>query len=273
MSAADPILAAGRRPCVYQVLRYLPNAVRDEWVNVGVLLYDPESGERRLRLIEEQQEFARVRRLHPHADEGLLRNLGGALEDRFGAEGGWQAALAKMDNILSNVLQFAPQKGVYTGDLDAQLDQLYTDHVAPQRRPGRVGAPGSRAAIRSYCAQVFKTARLWDRLEKNLRASEYTFPGDPMRIDYAYRRNGTRGFLQTLSVSRAPGDVKTIAYTADKIRGRVASSEFVAITDVALGAENETHRFVRDALRDAGIEPLPLLGLAAWAGRARALIQ
>ena len=27
--------------CAYRVLRYSPNLVRDEWVNIGVLLFDP----------------------------------------------------------------------------------------------------------------------------------------------------------------------------------------------------------------------------------------
>jgi hypothetical protein len=67
---------------VYRVLRYLPNLVRDEWVNIGVLVFDENTGERRLRMIEEPGEYARVRRLHPQADESLLRALRNDLEDR-----------------------------------------------------------------------------------------------------------------------------------------------------------------------------------------------
>ncbi len=74
------------RDCAYRVLRYTPNLVRDEWLNIGVLLFDPSTGERRLRLIEEQEEYNRVRRLHPQADETLLRALRDDLEDRFQSE-------------------------------------------------------------------------------------------------------------------------------------------------------------------------------------------
>src|SRR5437879_4045306 len=106
---------AGKRPCAYQILRYAPNLTRDEWVNIGVLLFDPGTGERRLRLMEAQDEFQRVRRLHPAADEELLRGLRDDLEDRFqGAAAGigdWQKLLAKWNDTLSNALQFAPQKG------------------------------------------------------------------------------------------------------------------------------------------------------------------
>jgi hypothetical protein len=243
-----------------------------------------------VRLIEEPEEYARVRRLHPRADEELLRALRDDLEDRFvtaaqlfqgngneksgsQASADWLKLLGKWDETLSNALQLAPQKGVHADDLDAETERLYADHVALQRGAGRVGAPGSRGAIRSYCAQVFKQARLWERLQKSLPAAEFTFLGDPMRIDYGYRRNGTRGFVQTLSVSRAPGDVKSLAYTVERIRNKVAASEFTAVTDVHLIAENERHQFVRETLRDAGVEAVPLEGLAVWTAKMRPTIQ
>jgi hypothetical protein len=265
---------------VYRILRYTPDLVRDEWVNIGVLLYNPESGEHRLRMIEDQDEFARVRRLHPSADEELLRRLRDDLEDRLNNAsqvvngGGWQSLLAKWDDTLSNALQLAPQKGVYAQDLDSELERLYADHVAPSRGAPRVGAPGSRAAIRNYCSQVWRQARLWERVEKAVHASEYTFPGDPMRLDYCYRRNRTRGFVQTLSVSRSPADSKLFAYTAERIAKRASfASEFLAVTDVALQKENERHRFVRDTLLDARIEHVPMEGFAVWVAKLKTLLQ
>ena len=279
-----------QRACAYRVLRYAPNLVRDEWVNIGVLVFDPETGDRRLRLIEDQDEYARVRRLHPQADEALLRALREDLEDRFvsaaqlfpvndqnapqeDAPVAWLRLLEKWDETLSNALQLAPQKGVYTSDLDAEIERLYADHVAPQRGAHRVGTPGSRGMIRSYCAQVFKQARVWERLQRGVRAAEFTFPGDPMRLDYGYRRNGTRGFVQALSVSRAPADAKLLAYTAVRVREKLATSEFTAVTDLPLIAEKERHRFVQETLRDAGIDAVPMEGLAVWTARMRPLIQ
>jgi hypothetical protein len=280
--------ANGERACAYHILRYMPNLVRDEWVNIGVLLFEPASGARRLRLIGEQEEYARVRRLHPQADEALLRALRNDLEDRFDSfsrnalaetaaqanAASWLQLLANWDDTLANVLQLAPQKGTLTDDMDAEIERLYADHVALQRAPGRIGAPGSRGVIRNYCAQVFKQAHLWERLEKSVRAEEFTFPGDPMRLDYAYRRNGTRGFVQALSVTRAPTDAKLLAYTVERVQSKSSfASEFAAVTDVALQEGNGRHRFVRDTLRDAGIEPVPMEGFAVWVARLRAMWQ
>src|SRR5258707_910960 len=283
VESASPGIPPGEKACAYRILRYTPNLIRDEWVNIGVLLFDPGTGERRLRLIEEQDEYNRVRRLHPQADEALLRALRDDLEDRFrsvsidGSNGGtanWQRLLGKWDDTLSNALQLAPQKGVLAADLDAELERLYADHVAMQRPASRAGAPGSRAQMRAYCSQVFRQARLWERIEKSVRVSEFTFPGDPMRIDYSYRRNGTRGFLQNLSVTRAPADAKLLAYTAERITAKAAlKTEFAAVTDVTLEGGNERHRFVRDTLRDAGIEPVAMEGFALWVAQLRPLMQ
>src|SRR5216683_6986948 len=283
IESGTAVTTAGERACAYRIHRYTPNLVRDEWVNIGVLLFDPGTGERRLRLIEEQDEYNRVRRLHPQADENLLRALRYELEDRFqsvaangsnGGSGNWQQLLAKWDDTLANALQLAPQKGVIAADLDAELERLYSEHVALQRAGNRVGAPGSRAQMRSYCSQVLRQARLWERVEKSVRASEFTFPGDPMRLDYSYRRNGTRGFAQTLSVTRSPNDAKVLAYTAERISAKAPlKTEFAAVTDVALDAGNDRHRFVRDTLREVGIEPIPMEGFAVWVAKLKPLLQ
>jgi hypothetical protein len=265
-SSNSPAAAAPEEiACTYHVLRYTPNLVRDEWVNIGILLFNSATGERRLRLIEDEEEYRRVRRLHPQADETLLRALRDDLEERFqsaeafagpgdlpsGNGGAWQLLLAKWDNTLSNALQLASQKGVFATDLDAELERLYSDHVAVQYSPGRVGAPGSRARVRSYCSQVFRQAHLWERIEKSVRVEKWTLPGDPLRIDYSYRRNGTRGFVHTLSVTRAPGDFKQLAYTAERIHAKEKlKTEFAAVTDVPLIPGNKRDDFVAAALRE-----------------------
>jgi Protein of unknown function (DUF3037) len=268
MAAPQP----SERGLAYHILRYVPNLVRDEWINIGVLIFNPHTGERRLRLIEDQGEYNRVRRLHPSADEAMLRNLRDHLEHFLDDEAATplQTILQKCDETLSAALQIAPQKGVLADDLDAELERLYSDHVAVPRVHSRVGQPGSRATIRSYCAQVFRQARIWDRMEKSVRVAEFTFPGDPSRIDYSYHRNGTRGFVHTLSVTRAPQDAKSLSYNVRHIAEKARfHTEFAAVTDVALSADNDRHSFVLDTLREVGVEPVPMEGLAVWVAKLR----
>jgi hypothetical protein len=270
---------------VSHILRYTADPVRDEWLNIGVFIFDPSNGECAARVIDEAPELTRLRRLQPNVDEDVIRRTREHFEDDFGrlvrqfrAETSgtleeFHRLVEKWEGTLSTGIQLSGQKGTYAPDLQTELNRLYTDHVGLERNRFRVGAPGSRAMMRDYCSQVWHQARLWERIEKSMRVAQYTFPGDPMRIDYAYRRNGTRGFVQTISVSRSPMAYKEYAHTAQYIAPRAAfKSEFAAITDVPLDDGNLRHRFVRDTLRDAGIEPIPMEGFAVWVAKLKPML-
>src|SRR5579871_859556 len=121
----------------YQVLRYTPNIARDEWVNIGILLEETAGGSvsrQAVRLIEQQSEFARIRRLHPDADEELLRSLAGDFDARMRPSGEGVGYLRKLDGILSNALQLSPEHGVLAADFDAELDRLFHAYVSPPAR-------------------------------------------------------------------------------------------------------------------------------------------
>ena len=74
-------------------------------------------------------------------------------------------------------------------------------------------------------------------------------------------------------MTRALADAELVAYTVQWIRVKIKSSEFTDVTDVALLAENERHRFVAETLRDAGVESVPVQGFAMWKARMRLMIQ
>ena len=108
-----------------------------------------------------------------------------------------------------------PQKGLLAEDMDAELDRLYRDHVEPPRYTRTFEDLATRNAIRTRANQTFRTAGIWPRLGRHLRVEEFTYPGDPLRIDYSYRRNGTRGFVQALPLGRDPGQAKVcLLYTS-----------------------------------------------------------
>ena len=255
--------------CAYHVLRYTPNLVRDEWVNIGILIYDPVASRARVRLIEELAEFARVRRLHPNADESVLHALRNDFERQFEEHrGDLRGFFDRLDQTLSNILQLSPRKGVLTTDLEAELDRLYHDHVEPPRyRATRTEQVNTRNAIRARTGQVFRSAEIYAPMERGFRVEEFTYAGDPMRLDFAYRRNGTRGFVHALALSRDPGQAKVLAFTAESIRAKLANAEFAAVTETAPQTANTTHQFVARLLGAQGIELVPLSELPGFANR------
>jgi Protein of unknown function (DUF3037) len=255
------------RSYAYHVVRYTPNLVRDEWVNIGILLFDPASGRVLWRLMEDPAELARIRRLHPVADEALLRGLSEELEAQLGAGRGDELeSLARLQQTLSNAVQLSPQKGLLAEDLDAELDRLYRDHVEPPRYSRSFEDLSTRNAIRTRANQVFRSSGIWTRLERRVRVEEFTHAGDPMRFDYAYRRNGTQGFVQALPLGRDPSQAKVLAFTAEAVRTKLPKAEFLAVTEVEPHPqENPRHRFVTGLLAEREVTVLPLTRLMAWA--------
>lgn len=59
----------------------------------------------------------------------------------------------------------------------------------------------------------------------------------------------------------------------DRIREKVKSSEFTAVTDIHLIAENERHRFVQETLCDAGVKAVPMEAFAVWTAKMRPEMQ
>jgi hypothetical protein len=244
-------------------------------VNIGILLFDPAGGRLLQRIVEEPAEFARVRRLHPSADEDLLRRLSDDFATQSAAAGGnAQNYILRLEQTLSTTVQLSPQKGLLAEDLEAELDRLYRDHVEAPRHGRLTEDITSRNGIRARANQVFRGTGIWPRLERRLRVDEFTYTGDPLRLDYGYRRNGTRGFVQALSLSRDPSQAKVLAFTADAIRQKVPHTEFVAITEVEpRPRENPRHRFVLGLLEAREISLVPLSRLAEWSYRLRPTLR
>jgi hypothetical protein len=250
-------MAEEKQKLRYRILRYTPNLVRDEWANIGVLLEESGGTRRAARLIEDSSEIARIRRMHPNADEDLLRALPADFDLALrGASGNAARYIEKLDQTLSNALQFSPQRALIAEDFDAELDRLYREHVAPPPRVRGGIVESARAWIKARMDDVLRRHRV-PRLERSIRVEEFTEPGDPFKLDYAYR-NGVRGFLHAVALGRDPVQAKVLAYTAERVRARLPHAEFTAITEVEPSPDNRRHAFISRLFEDNRIAVVPL---------------
>jgi hypothetical protein len=264
--------------CRYRVLRYVPNIIRDEWVNIGVLLEQfEEEGDIHLRaamrLIEDGSEIARVRRIHPGVDEELLRSFSGDFAKRLQLPSAEFAAyLAKLDQMLSNTLQFGPNKAVLTDDFDTELDRLYRDQVSPPARKRGGFVRRAVDTLRDRIADIFRRRRVLQSLEKNVPVAEFTYPGDSMTLDYGYR-NGVRGFVQAVTLSRDVSKAKALAFTAERIRRRIKDVEFTAMTESEPDRNNPGHEFIQSLFAEQEIAIVPLSRAEIFAENLRVRLQ
>jgi hypothetical protein len=238
-----------RRQCAFQLVRYVPDPVRNEFVHIGVLLREEgESGAPHLDL-RFTRDWRRLRCLDPEADtallEGMETELRRRLQDELNRPEGERRFTRILDESMSLNVQLTEPKGYLAESLPAGMEELMKLYVDPPRRE-RVSRVSGRAAIQQAMRSEFERAQVWDLMRKQIRAADYTRPGDPLRIDAGYRPNGVIRMFQAVSLDPGVEMAKILAFSSAGLRAGVervekAALELTAIVDPAarIGATDD----------------------------------
>lgn len=250
-----------RHECEFQLIRYVPDRVRNEFVHVGVLLREQrsgEDGEHRLEL-RFTRDWRRLRCLDPEADTAALEGMEGELRGRLGND-----ADGKLKRIVeesfSNNVQLTEPKGYLAESLPAGVEELMRLYVDPPKRE-RMPRLSGRAAIQSMMRSEFEHAGVWDLLRKRIPASDYTRPGDPLRIDAGYRPNGVIRMFHAVSLEPGLDLAKVLAFSAAGLHAGVertekASLELTAIVEPVLKVTGPEEDADRLAMYRFGVETM-----------------
>jgi hypothetical protein len=270
--------AQQRRNCEFQLLRYVPDAVRNEFVHIGVILREP--GTREAVQVRFTRDWRRVRCLDPEADTAMLEGMESELRRAFTEE-----PEGKLKQILSESLslnvQMTEPKAYLAESLPAGVEELMRLYVEPPPRE-RVSKLRGRSAIQAAMRAEFEHAGVWELMRKQIRASEYTRPGDPLRIDAGYRPNGVIRMFHAVSLEPGVEMAKVLAFSAVGLRAGVervekASLELTAIIEPAnkIGATEEEperlelYRFGVETMEEHSIRVLTTADLSRVAETAR----
>jgi hypothetical protein len=267
-----------RRACEFHLLRYVPDAVRNEYVHIGVILR--EQGSREAAEVRFTRDWRRVRCLDPEADTALLEGMEGELRRRFMAEPDGNLMRLLSESLSLNV-QMTEPKAYLAESLPAGMEELMRLYVEPLPRE-RSSRLGGRAAIQAKMRGEFERAGVWDLMRKRIAASEYTRPGDPLRIDVGYRPNGIIRMFHAVSLEPGVEMAKVLAFSAAGLRAGVervenAELELTALIEPAarLGASDEEperlqmYRFGVETMEEHQIRVLTTSDLGRVAETAR----
>jgi hypothetical protein len=208
--------------CRFSLVRYVPNAVRNEFVNIGVVVEG--GGARAVRFT---RDWSRVRCLDPDADTGMLEALEEELRGQMVPDGAGSRHLWEIfQESFSSSVQLSESKGCLAESVAAEVDELLRLHVesAPRVAAPRSAARGRTALVHRLRGE-FERAGVWPLLRKKIRAAEYTVTGDPLQIDCGYRPNGVVRMFHAVSVENDTDAAKVLAYTLPQLAEGVARVE------------------------------------------------
>ena len=202
-----------RKQCEFQLIRYVPDPVKNEFVNIGVVLRAGEQS-----MLRFTRDWGRVRCLDPDADTQMLE----ALEIEVGHRLRTQPAnhprpiLGLLQDSFSNGLQITETKAYLAETFLAGLEDLMRLYVDTPRRE-RSQRRSGRSALVAIMRTRFEEAGVWTLMRRQIAAADYTKAGDPLRIDCGYR-NGVVKMFQAVSLETDAVDAKLLAFSAQSLR-------------------------------------------------------
>lgn len=122
-----------RRQFEFFLVRYVPNPVTAEFVNIGIILHELE-GSGGTAAIRITRNWNRVLCIDPEADTEMLEGLEEDINSQF-AEGkeNVKVLLSALQQQLSNILQITEPTVTLGANLAAETDRLMVMYVDPRR--------------------------------------------------------------------------------------------------------------------------------------------
>ena len=250
-----------RQNCKFFLLRYVPDALKNEFVNIGLVLLPPHAPAE-LRLAKD---WSRVRALDPQADLEMLDAFGHELQLQMGAEETRDVVLKKIEDWFSNSLQATEYKGCLTDSPAQEADELARIYLnASRRRASREKGP--RQMIFRRIKKEFELAGVWRAMRKDIPASQYTRSGDPLKIDCGYGVNSTIKMFHATPLRSEINAAKALAFTFPQLveglrRAEGAQAQLTAIVEDGLQRENEAIVFAMEVLQGQNIKIASLADL------------
>jgi hypothetical protein len=270
-----------RVQCEFFLIRYVPDVVKGEFANIGVLLREAGRGDS--AVVRFTRDWSRVRSMDGDADIGLLEALEGEIGARLqmvAADApGIKPVIEILEDTMANSVQMTAVKACLAESLQKELEQLMKMYVEPLKAKTERKRTG-RAAIAGAMRTEFERTGVWGLMRKRIAASLYTRAGDPTKIDCGYRRNGVIQMFQAVSLEGDVEAAKGLAYSAPQLvegvqRVEAARLELTAIVEPRPTVSDmedeamERYRFGVEAMERQEIRVVTMSDLARVAETAR----
>jgi hypothetical protein len=212
-----------RLPCEFSLIRYVPDPVKNEFVNIGVLLREAARPE--ALVVKFTRDWARVRCVDPDADIAMLEAMEAEMQRRLlEPEPEVKPLIETMEDSFSHQLQITAPKACLAENAAAGMEELMQLYVEPRKQKARQALSGRQAIARSM-RMHFEHARVWELMRKRIAASAYTRPGDSLKIDCGYRPNGAIRMFHAVSLASDAELAKVLAFSVPALRTGVARVE------------------------------------------------
>jgi Protein of unknown function (DUF3037) len=250
------------KKCQLFLVRYVPDPVRGESVNIGIFLHSPQ--ERYLGCLF-ANDVRRVKRFHPKADLDLLRELQQDFEKQIDEAGdNLEKYIQEMRDSFSNLIQLDEPRSCLLADPQNEIQSIFARYVGERT----AGPPpeDTRLRVKQRLTAALSEAGVWEHMERRIPVERWTHAGDPFAFDYGYvplqvagRPNGHVHFIHAHSLKR---DVdakaaKVLVYSLERVR-RKEGAQLTAVVEAPAATDDRVASLSQRILTEGDIKVHPV---------------
>jgi hypothetical protein len=253
------------------LLRYVPDVVKEVFVNIGLVLLG--DGFADVRFI---RQWKRVHCLDADADVEMLEALGRDIRTQLRDVGNRDVFLKKIKEAFSNLVQISPTKGSLAespAEEMKMLSRMYLETAVYSKTDHARESTSERQKIVEKMKWSFQNAGVWELILKGIAVAPYTGKGDSFQIDFGYRFGREIKLFQAVSLKKTAEPAFSLANRFPKIVVGIARHETIAAQLTAVVDEYDPRKshveYALDQLTEYGVTVKSVSEMSEIAGQAR----
>ena len=252
------------------LLRFLPHALRDDFVTVGLLLMESDGGFAEVRFT---RDWKMLQCVAPDVELEWFELVESEIRGKLGELRRREDLLQLMSERFGTMLDVAPTKAVLTEDPAKEMEVLTSMYLVSAGRGERTQPRTGRVAIVNTMREAFTEAGVLDLMQRDLDVVKYTGLGDPFRIDFGYRVGTAVKMFHAVSIAASVDQALALAYRYSRIetgmRQEQMQASLTAVVDQSEALQDEKTRFAIGMLEQNSVRVRAVAEIAEIAGEVR----
>src|SRR5271157_3717487 len=276
---------AEKRQLELYLLRFLPHALRDDFVTVVLLLLESDGGFAEVRFT---RDWRMLQCVAPDVELEWFQIVEREIRGRLDGLRRREDLMQLVSERFGTMLDVGPTKAVLTEDPAKEMEVLTSMYLVPMERGERVQQRTGRVAIVHSMKEAFTDAGVLELMQRDLDVVKYTGPGDPFRIDFGYRVGSAVKMFHAVSlhpIKPKPGlmgapavaanvdQALALAYRYSRVeagmRQEQLQASLTAVVEQELALQEERTRFAIGMLEQSSVRVRTVGEMAQVAGEVR----
>ena len=261
---------AEKRQLELYLLRFLPHALRDDFVTVGLLLLEADAGFAEVRFT---RDLRMLQCVAPDVELEWFTMAENEIRASLGRVRRREELLQLVNERFGTMLDVAPTKAVLTEDPAKEIEVLTSMYLVAMERGERSQQRTGRGAIVNTMNEAFTSAGVIELMQRDLDVVQYTGQGDSFRIDFGYRVGSVMKMFHAVSVTANVNQALALAYRYPRVEAGMLKEQIqtsmTAVVDQATLLRDERMRFAIGVMEENSVQVRAVDEMAAIAGEVR----